>query len=213
MKILIFATHPDDEILGVGGTICLHKRKEDEIFICVATRPYQPEWSSGYIKEKNKAQKEVDQFLGIERRFFLNLPTVKLNTVPHGELNKKITDVMRRVNPDVVYAPHGGDLNYDHSLVFRSTLVASRPPNKARLLCYETLSETEWGVEQFNPNIWHDISDVIEKKIEAFKIYKTEMKEYPHPRSPEGIRILAQKRGSEICTKYAEAFKLIREIK
>jgi len=213
MKILVFAAHPDDEVLGVGGTICLHERNGDDIFVCVATRPYRPEWSSRYIKEKKKVQKEVDRFLGIRKRIFLNLPTVKLNTVPHGELNKRIVDVMQKVNPDVVYTPHGGDLNYDHTLVFRATLVASRPPNKARVLCYETLSETEWGLGQFNPTIWHDISDVVEKKIEAFKIYKTEVKKFPHPRSPEGIRILAQKRGSEICTEYAEAFQLIREIK
>lgn len=211
MKILVIAAHPDDEIIGVGGTILKHVAAGDDVFICIVTKGYEPEWSEKYIAEETKQQKEIDKILDIKRRFNLNLPTVKLNTIAYGELNKKITGIVDSINPDIVYTHFENDLNYDHTLVFRAAMVATRPPKRIRVLCYETLSETEWSDKAFQPNIWVNISKFIHKKIRAFKVYKNEIKTYPHPRSPEGIRILAKKRGTEACIKYAEAFMLIRD--
>ena len=142
--------------------------------------------------------------------------TVKLDTIPQKELNEAISKVVNEVNPDILYIPHKGDLNKDHRLVFESCLVATRPANHKvkRILSYETLSETEWGqsIEPFIPNVYIDISETFEAKIEAMKAYESELKQYPHPRSLEIVEALAKKRGSEVGVKAAEAFILIREI-
>jgi len=211
MKVLIVAPHPDDEILGVGGTICKHVANDDEVYVCIVTKAYEPTWSKEYIKNKIKEQKKVDKILGVKQRINLDFPTVKLNTIPHGEFNKKITDVAEEIKPDIIYTNYKHDLNYDHTLIFKACMVATRPPKKIKLFCYETLSETEWNNKPFQPNVWIDITKFIDKKIKSFQIYKSEVKEYPHPRSKEGIEILAKKRGTEACVKYAEAFMLIRD--
>jgi len=211
-KIFVIAAHPDDEILGVGGTICKHVANGDEVYVCIVTKGYEPQWSKACMAAEILAQKKVDKFLGIKKRYNLDLPTVKLNIVPTGELNSKITKIVNKINPDVVYTHFENDLNYDHTLVFNSSMVATRPPKRIELLCFETLSATEWGSRAFQPNVWSEINKFVEKKIKAFQIYRSEIKKYPHPRSPQGIKILAQKRGSEICVKYAEAFISVRKI-
>lgn len=211
-KILVVAAHPDDEILGVGGTICKHVANGDEVYVCIVTKGYEPQWSRKFMAAVIAAQKKVDKFLGIKKRYNLDFPTVKLNTLPIGELNRKVTEIVNRINPDVVYTHFENDLNYDHTLVFGSCMVAARPPKRIELLCFETLSVTEWGSKPFQPNVWSEINKFIEKKIKAFQIYRSEVKKYPHPRSPQGIKILAQKRGGEICVNYAEAFIIVRKI-
>lgn len=212
MKILVIAAHPDDEILGVGGTILKHTANHDEIFVCIATKGYEPEWSKKYIENKIREQKKVDKILKVKKRFNLDFPSVKLNTISTGELSNAVTKVVEEVKPDIVYTHYENDLNYDHTLLFRASMVATRPPQKIKIYCYETLSETEWGKSAFTPNYWVEIGRHLEGKIRAFKIYKSEINPSPHPRSVEGIRILAKKRGSEICVKYAEAFIMIRNI-
>lgn len=209
-KVLVVVAHPDDEILGCGGTILNHVDDGDFVYVCIATSPYEPEWSEYYIRTKIEQQKSVDRYIGIKERYFLNLPTVKLNTVPHGVLNKMVASIVNAVKPDVIYTHFEDDINYDHTLVFRACMVATRPPENIELRCFETLSETEWNDKPFKPNLWVDISKNIRYKISAFKLYTFEVKNYPHPRSQEGIEILAKKRGSEICRRYAEAFKIIR---
>ncbi|NQT30410.1 MAG: PIG-L family deacetylase [Candidatus Saganbacteria bacterium] len=213
MKVLVVAAHPDDEVLGVGGTILKHTKAGDEVFVCIVTKAYEPQWPKEYMEEKIKEQEQVDNLLGVKKRFNLDLPTVKLNTLSHGEINKKIAEVVDGVNPDIIYTHFEGDLNLDHTLIFRASMVASRPPKNIKLLCFETLSETEWNNQAFLPNYWVNIGGFIDKKVEALKIYKSEVKPYPHPRSEKGVRILAQKRGLEICREHAEAFALIREIR
>lgn len=211
-KILVVGAHPDDEILGVGGTILRHIAKGDDVYVLIVTKPYTPYWTEEYIKKKEDAQKKVDEFLGIKKRFNLDLPTVKLNTIPMGELNQMIGDIIFFVKPSIIYTHFEGDLNLDHSFVFHACQVACRPPRRITLISFETLSETEWGTSMFSPNTWINITDFIDKKIEAMKIYDTELREFPHPRSLKGIRILAQKRGSEACLEFAEAFKVIWDV-
>lgn len=211
MKVLIVGAHPDDEVLGAGGALSRHVAQGDDVFVCIATKAFEPRWSASYIAEKVAEQKKFDAFMGIRGRYNLDLPTTTLNTVPHGEINQKVTDVVGRVEPDVIYTHGDCDLNVDHGIVFSACLVAARPPRRVRLCCFETLSETEWGGGSFKPNLWVDIGPYLEKKIEAFRIYKSEVKPFPHPRSPEGIRALAAKRGSEACVQYAEAFAIARE--
>lgn len=215
-KVLVIAPHPDDEILGVGGTILKHINKNDEVFLCIVTKAYTPEWSEEFLETRKQELEKIRQFLNIKKIYNLDFPSLKLDTIPKREINEAISRVVSEVNPDILYIPHKGDLRADHRIVFESSLIAIRPINNRikKVLSYETLSETEWGrpLGLFAPNIYVNIEDTIEKKKEAMKIYEGELQEYPHPRSLEGIEILAKKRGLEAGFKFAEAFMLIREI-
>jgi len=211
-KVLAVVAHPDDEVLGIGGTLLKHKQQGDKVYICIATTTYSPQWSEEYRRKMSLAQLEVSNTLNTDGWYNLDFPAVKLNTIPDGEFNSKVTEVINEVKPDIVYTHFEGDLNQDHTKVFRAVLVATRPPKKIKVLCFETLSETEWNNKPFIPNLWVDISDFINKKLKLFSIYTPEIRSYPHPRSSEGIILLSQKRGMEISIPYAEAFMLIRGI-
>lgn len=216
MKVLIIAPHPDDEVLGCGGTISKHAKQGDSVYLCIVTKGYTPDWSKEFLRNRPLEIEKSSEILGIKKTYFLDFPAVKLDTIPQAKLNDAISEVVNEVNPDVLFIPHKGDLNRDHRLVFESCLVATRPVNHKlkRILSYETLSETEWGqeIEPFIPNVYVDISETFDNKIESMKAYKSEIRQYPHPRSLEAIEALAKKRGSEIGTNFAEAFILIREI-
>jgi len=214
--ILIIAPHPDDEVLGCGGTIAKFTKNGVTAFLCIVTKAYSPDWTESFLKKRPEEVATANKILGIKKTFFLNFPTVKLDTIPQKELNHAIDDVIGQIKPETLYIPHPGDLNKDHRLVAEAALVACRPgkQNIRRILSYETLSETEWGqeIEPFTPNVYVDISDTIRFKLNAMKTYKSELKPFPHPRSLKTIKALAQKRGSESGVKLAEAFKLIREL-
>lgn len=213
MKILVIAPHPDDEVLGCGGAIARHVQRGDGVYLAVATKTYSPDWSEEFVKNRPKEIERAGSILGIRKTFLLDFPTVKLDTIPQKELNDALGRVVSEVRPEVAYIPHRGDLNRDHRIIHESSLVALRPSRSGvkRIVSYEVLSETEWGLEAFAPNFYIDISDCLDKKIEAMKVYASELKEYPHPRSIEIIEALAKKRGSECGLKLAEGFMLIRE--
>jgi len=219
MRVLVIAPHPDDEVLGCGGTIAKHVSEGSEVYLCVVTKAYSPDWSEKIIEVKRQEVLKVTEILGIKEVYYLDLPTVKLDTIPQKELNESIARVIGKVKPEVVYIPHKGDVNKDHRLVFEAAMVALRPlrgSTVSRILCYETLSETEWGATDtegfFVPNVYINIAGTLEVKLEAMSVYRTELKDYPHPRSLEMLRILAGKRGSEAGFVAAEAFMLVREI-
>jgi LmbE family N-acetylglucosaminyl deacetylase len=216
MKILIIAPHPDDEVLGCGGTIAKHAKNGDEVYLCIVTKAYTLDWSEEFLKNRPKEIERANKILGIKKTYFLDYPTVKLDTFPQKELNDSIFKVVAEVKPEIVYIPHKGDINKDHRLIFEASLVATRPINHKikKILSYESLSETEWGqpIEPFTPNVYIDISDTIKTKIEAMKAYESEIKPYPHPRSLEMINILAKMRGGVVGLDAAEAFILIREV-
>ena len=216
-RVLVIAPHPDDEVLSCGGSIAKHIEKGDEVFVCIVTKAYTPEWSDDFIKNRTQEIKNAHAILGVSTTIFLDLPTVKLDTFPQVELNAAIHNIVRDADPDIAYIPHIGDLNSDHRLVHYACLVSLRPANHnlKKILSCETLSVTEWGssIEPFIPNFYVNLpQSALDKKIEAMKAYSSELKEYPHPRSIEIIEALAKKRGSEIFTEYAEAFMLIRGI-
>lgn len=216
-KVLVIAPHPDDEVLGCGGTIMNHVKNGDQVYLCIVTRAYTPDWSEDFIKEREKEIEKSKAILGVNKVFFLNFPTAKLDTISQKEINKSIEEVVIETGAEVVLIPHQGDLHADHRIVFLSSLVATRPNQKnsvKKVLSYEVLSETNWGdaIFPFVPNTYVNISDTIKGKVEAMEAYKSEIKKYPHPRSSEMITCLAQKRGGEVGLKFAEAFLLIREI-
>jgi len=216
MNILVIAPHPDDEVLGCGGTIGRLSHEGNIITLCIVTKPYSPEWTMDYIEKKAGEIEKSNKKLGISQTISLGFPTVKLDTVPQKDLNDSLSRVIADVKPDLVFIPHNGDLNKDHRIVHEASLVATRPLTSTakKILAYETLSETEWGhsIAYFHPGVYIDISGYIELKLDAMRLFETELKTAPHPRSVELISALATKRGSEIGVKYAEAFMLIREI-
>lgn len=216
-KILVVVAHPDDEILGVGGTILKHVSSGDEVSILILG---EGETSRGNIADihKREAQaKKAAEMLGVRDLVLDKLPDQRFDTLPFLEIVQKIEKEIVRIKPNVIYTHNAYDLNLDHRIIFQAALTASRPAKNNPLktiLSFETLSSTEWQIKDqtsvFLPTEYHDITDVIEKKIEIFKIYRDEVREYPHPRSEEGIRILAKYRGMESAYPYAEAFQVIR---
>jgi len=219
MKVLVIAPHPDDEVLGCGGTIAKHSKQGDDVYLCIVTKAYPPDWPEDEIEERQEEVLRVNKVLGIKKTRFLDLPTVKLDTISQKELNDLIAQVVNEIHPEVLYIPHRGDVNNDHRLVFDAAMVATRPKPGSltrKVLCYEALSETEWGKpgmeNAFIPNVYVDISETLEVKLGAMSEYKSELKEFPHPRSLEAISALAKLRGTSVGVAAAEAFMLVREI-
>lgn len=215
MKILIFAPHNDDEVLGAGGTLSKFADQGNDVFVCEVTSG-----ENKVIVDKIKSEAlKAHAIIGVKQTFFLDLPVVAINQVPVSEINEKMLEIVKIVDPEIAFIPHKGDIHTDHVEVAKSAMVALRPvtaPNLKAIYTYETLSETEWNIPSvenaFIPNVWSDITNYLEIKLQAMNCYQTQIKEFPHPRSLEAIEALAKYRGSNICVKYAESFMLIRSL-
>lgn len=215
MKVLVFSPHCDDEILGVGGTLLRLASEGHEIYDCIVTKPYTPDWSRKYISNRKKEIRSMRKMMNFTRVYELGFPAVKLDMVSQKELNDRLSEVVSDIKPDVVFIPHRGDLNMDHRIVHDAALVALRPysTDVKVVYAYETLSETEWGVVPFVPNVYFDITDMLLKKLAVMQLFKSELRRDFHPRSLDVISALSRKRGSEYNLRFAEAFMLMREIK
>ena len=219
-KILIIAAHPDDEIIGCGGTLLKHIFNKDDVFVV-----YASDGESSRINGKNKISKrqkeakEVAKNAKIKKIFFLNYPDNQMDKINILKISKSITSIVDKVKPDIVYTHHYNDLNIDHKITFEATMVACRPIRKkniTEIYSFEILSSSEWHGRQnlnFKPNVYVNINNFFQKKISLMKIYKNEVMRSPHPRSIRSITSKAASRGSEVNTLYAEAFELIRIIK
>lgn len=220
MNVLIIAPHPDDEILGVGGTIAKRVQYGDEVFVCIITKGCEPLFSNGSVEIVRQEAIRADALLGIKKTFFLDFPAAMLETVPRYKLNGAITDLINDIMPKEVYIPHRGDMQMDHQMVADATMVALRPKyacNVKRIYAYETLSETGWNTpnvqNEFIPNVYEDISETLGKKLEAMKLFQSQLTSFPGARSIGAMEALARFRGSTVNVLAAEAFSLVREIK
>lgn len=215
MRILVFAPHNDDEVLGVGGTIAKYAKQGHEVFICEVT---------AWLEQKERTQSLQDQacvahdILGVKETIFLNLPVVHLKETATHIKNRKFCDVVESIRPNIAFIPHVGDMHIDHTETAMAAMVALRPINNPQLQAiytYETLSETEWNIPNvsnaFLPTTWSDITETFDKKIEAMKCFTTQLHDFPHPRSIKAIESLANLRGSTIGVRYAESFMAVRE--
>lgn len=226
MNVLVFAPHPDDEVLGCGGTIARYAAEGINIYVCVVTSGFPPLYEKDYIIAKEKGWPHVQyphimkahKLLGVKETFFLQFPTVMLETVPRYELNGKINEVVKSVSPEIVFIPHFGDMQRDHALTSEAVMVAVRPKYEGTVksvYSYETLSETEWNIPHaantFIPNTFVDIEPYLDKKLEAMSCFTTQICEFPNPRSLKAVESLARLRGSTMGAEAAEAFALIRE--
>jgi N-acetylglucosamine malate deacetylase 1 len=217
--VLVIAPHPDDEVLGVGGTIARFAAEGAEVYVVVATKGYPPQFPENLYQEVRQEALVAHQHLGVTKTIFLSLPAAGLDTVPHREVNQELMEIFKEIQPDTLFIPFNGDLHLDHQIVFLSALVAARPISSAApktIYCYETLSETNWNAPyltpNFVPNSFVDISIHLETKIQAMKQFKSQLQPFPHERSEESLRALATLRGSRVGCVAAEAFILLRQV-
>lgn len=218
-RTLIIAPHPDDEVLGVGGTIARLARQGADVQVCVLTRGDPPRFSEGATERVRRESRVAHHLLGVSETHFCDFPAAELDRVPHAELNARIGDIIDRFRPDALFLPFIGDIHLDHQLAFTSAMVAARPRHAQAprlILAYETLSETNWlapGITPaFVPNVFIDISDTIEVKLQAFAAFESQVMAFPDERSIDALRALAMVRGASVYRKAAEAFMLVRQI-
>lgn len=219
MKILVIAPHPDDEILGVGGTIARLIDEGKEVSVCIVTKGQEPMFSTVIIEKTRNEARRAHGYLGVKGTIFLDFPAASLETISRNELNSKILNVIQTIKPEIMFVPHYGDMQKDHQLVFESCMVAIRPKYEhvvSKVFAYETLSETEWNIQNVNniflPNVYFDITLYLENKIKALSFFETQLAEFPNARSLEAVEALAKYRGSSVNKKAAEAFQLVRSI-
>lgn len=224
MRILVIAAHPDDEVLGCGATIARLSTEGNDVSIAILgegiTSRYmkREEADKKLIHELKEKARKVGEFLGAKDVFLFDLPDNRFDTIALLDIVKLAEDIIRNVNPVVIFTHHSGDLNIDHNITHRAVLTATRPQkgcNIKELHTFEVPSSTEWAFDEFKifkPNLFFDITKTIETKIKAIEMYDSEVMKFPHPRSTENLRVISKKWGGIIGCEYAEAFETIRRI-
>ena len=216
-RVLVLAAHPDDEVLGMGGTIAVHVDRGDEVRVVVVTDGSSTQYpgDAGIRARKEGEAVRAAAELGVTDYLHLDLPDMRLDTLPHVEINTVVEQHVRDFAAERVYTPHP-DVNRDHRVLFDSVAVATRPvPSQTvrRLYTYAPTSSTEWtpaALNWFVPNWFVEITATIERKVAAFAHYETERRDYPHPRSERAIRAAAEFFGSSCGCEHAEPFLLVR---
>jgi N-acetylglucosamine malate deacetylase 1 len=218
MRAIVIAPHPDDETLGVGGTLLRRKSEGASLaWLIVTGISIESRWSAEKIKQRADEIRRVTQLYEFDEVYCLNFESTQLDVIPMSDLIAAVSDVFKAFEPEEVFMPHPADVHSDHREVFDAVSVCTkwfRYPSVKRVLAYETLSETDFGLgtdQPFRPNVFVDVEHFFSKKLQAMDIYASEVGEYPFPRSHEAIRALATLRGAASGFKAAEAFELLRE--
>lgn len=211
--VLVIAAHPDDEVLGCGGSLALHAAAGDPVTVVIAAegRPA----SSSHPSQRSCTASALKE-LGVHDVRELGFPDQRLDTYPLTTLVERLETIVDDVMPAIVYCQSGADVNRDHQILFKAALVATRPTmtSIAEVYAFDTASSTEWGYPRsFTPDTWVDISRVLDKKLAAMAHYVSEVREYPHPRSLEALRHRAFAFGNQCCLSAAEVFMTIRRIR
>ena len=221
MKILIVAAHPDDEILGCGGTIARLINEGYKAYTLILGEGIT---SRDAVRDTEKREKEIrkirecaykaNETIGVKEVFIHDFPDNRFDTVPLLDIVKAIEKIKNKVKPDVIYTHHRGDLNIDHKITYNAVLTACRPLKGETLKAiysFEIPSSTEWNYPySFNPNVFTEITQTVNKKIRALRCYESEIREFPHPRSEGLIKSTARRWGCAAGLKSAEAFEAIR---
>ncbi|HCJ37871.1 MAG TPA: PIG-L domain-containing protein [Erysipelotrichaceae bacterium] len=216
MNVVVVAPHPDDEIIGVGGTMAKHSRNGDSVHVVTVTRGSDKFYDKGVVESGRNQQEYANLILGTEKVHRLDFDSPEIDTLPHWILVKRIQELISSINPDVAYIPHYGDMHIEHRIVSECCMVALRPKEfrDVTIYGYEVPSETGWNVpaqhNEFIPNVYVKIDDEFVLKKKALEAFSSQMNEYPSARSVEAIESLAKYRGSTVGTNMAEAFMLIR---
>jgi LmbE family N-acetylglucosaminyl deacetylase len=224
-KVLVIAAHPDDEILGVGGTIAKHVNNGDECFVIIlgegmtSRHDNRNQVDSLKVEELHSDTFDAAKIIGYKKVYLENLPDNRFDSVDLLNIIKVLEKYIEKIKPDVIYTHHYGDLNVDHRKTYEAVLTATRPIEEdcvKEIYCFETVSSTEWNFEYikpFKPNYFVDITKTLGIKLKAMECYKSELRDFPHPRSIENLEASAKKWGSVVGLKYAEAFEVMRIIK
>lgn len=224
-RVLVIAAHPDDEVLGCGATISKYSRQGVQFMVLFiaegsSCRYADPVCAESVAAIAARTQQAVNalSLLGVKDYYFNDLPCGRLDQVPIIEINKVIEQTIRKFDPDTVLTHSAFDANNDHRIVFRATIMATRPSTQnrvARLLSYEVLSSSEWAFgEAFSPTSFEQVEEQdLTNKWQALAAYETEVKAFPFPRSEHGVRTQAMSRGMQAGVPLAEAFYLIREFR
>lgn len=224
--VFVVAAHPDDEILGVGGTVAKHVAAGDKVYAMIlgegqtSRGERREDISQEVVDELHRNTLESAKAVGYEQVYFANFPDNRFDRVDLLDIVKEVEKKIRELTPEIVYTHYSGDLNIDHQYTARAVLTATRPIGEysvKEIYAFETLSSTEWNFDYsaqtgFAPNVFVDITDYYEKKEAAMNCYVSELCEFPHPRSLEGMDVLSKTRGMAVGKQRAEAFMLIRKI-
>lgn len=229
--VLVVAAHPDDEILGCGATMARHAAEGDKVHVLLvgegatsrqpgADAAERSAAGAGIVSAAAGAAQAAAQAVGAQPPIFLGMPDNQLDGVVLLDLVQAVEQVVEDIRPDIVYTHHGCDLNVDHRLTYQAVLTACRPLPDAQISAiysFEVLSSTEWSDQQsgagFRPNHFVDVGAWMERKFAALGHYAMEMRDFPHPRSIDAVRALAQYRGATVGCSSAEAFQVVRQVK
>ena len=215
-KILVVAVHPDDETLGCGGTLLKHKANGDKIHWLICTSLNK---NHDYYQNREKEINKVSKIFNFDSVHNLQFETTKMDQYNMNEIIEKISKVINKVKPNIIYLPFKEDVHTDHKKVFEASYSCTksfRYPFIKKIYMMETLSETEFAPstkkDSFIPNTFVDVSKYMDKKIKIMKVYKSEIDKYPFPRSIRSIKAAASLRGSTSGCNFAESFMLLKEI-
>jgi LmbE family N-acetylglucosaminyl deacetylase len=224
MSVLCVAAHPDDEVLGVGGTLARHAEAGDDVHVCilsdgVTSRYDDSEAAEAEIERRRGRAERAAAILGATVSFH-EFPDNSFDTVPLLDIVQTVESEIAEHSPDTVYTHHYGDLNVDHELVCRATTTATRPLEDTpveRVLSFETLSATEWSVPSaeaaFQPHHFVTVTEQLDTKLDALRVYENELREPPHPRTVDTVRRNARVWGAKVGVRAAEPFEVIREVR
>ena len=223
-KVLIIAAHPDDEILGCGGTAARYVMENKKVYTAILGEGIT---SRRETRDREKDQAELarlkeqirraNKIIGVSDLFIHDFPDNRFDTVPLLEIVKAVEKLVFKIEPKIIFTHFGNDLNCDHRLTYQAVLTATRPiggTTVKEIYSFETLSSTEWNFpSRFDPDVFFDIENTLKLKMDAIKRYEKELRDFPHPRSLKGIEINAMNWGMKCGVKYAEAFKAVRILK
>jgi N-acetylglucosamine malate deacetylase 1 len=219
MKVMVISPHPDDETLGCGATLLKHKKNKDKIYWLNVTKAgIDSNYSDKFIKKREQEIKKVCKSYKFDGYYNSNFPTKFLDQIPTSNLIDSLNVFINKIKPNKIFIPSNSDVHSDHKIVYsicQNFAKTFRYPFVKKILSYETISETNFNFtnkNSFNPNVFEDVTFFLNKKISIMKIYKSELKKHPFPRSVDAIKSLAILRGSQANYKYAEGFELIKEI-
>ena len=216
LKSLFITPHPDDETLGCGGTILQRKNNGNKIgWLLITDITTDNGWSKNIVEKRRSEINSVSKKYNFDKVYNLKKPSTKIDSLPFSELISEISSIFNDFQPHEIFLPHWNDIHSDHRVVFEASISSSksfRMPFIKKILCYETLSETEFSYvnqDKFNPTYYVNVSEYFEEKLQIMKIYESEIGNFPFPRSFEAIKSLAKIRGSRCGCDFAEAFQLI----
>lgn len=218
MKLLTIAAHPDDELLGCGGTINRYVKQGYKAYCLILAEGMtsRNSYDDDAVNLLHNDSKIAADIIGYEEVIFADFPDNRLDSVDVLDVVKVIENTIELLQPEIVFTHHFGDLNIDHKVAFEATQVATRTLTSQcvkKVVMYETFSATEWNfTHAFKPNMFVDIGDGINIKKSAMAAYKSELRDYPHPRSLKALEIAAQRWGTVAGMQYAEAFEILRAV-